>query len=126
MALTKKQAEFAFLRSQGVNATEAYRKSYDPKTMSSKSINEVASRLSRHPKITSRIAELTAPALRIAELSVERTIQELARGAYSDPEAAPTWSDKISCLDKVMKHQGLYERDNKQRAENIAIQIVLV
>lgn len=35
------------------------------------------------------------------------------------------WS-KIDALDKAMRHAGLFERDNRQRAENLAIQINLV
>lgn len=34
--------------------------------------------------------------------------------------------DKIAALDKAMKHLGLYERDNSQRAENLQLQVVLV
>ena len=35
------------------------------------------------------------------------------------------WS-KIEALDKAMRHAGLFERDNRQRSENLAIQINLV
>lgn len=35
------------------------------------------------------------------------------------------WS-KIDALDKAMRHAGLFERDNRQRQENLAIQINLV
>lgn len=35
------------------------------------------------------------------------------------------WS-KLDALDKAMRHAGLFEKDNRQRAENLAIQINLV
>lgn len=34
--------------------------------------------------------------------------------------------DKGAALDKAMKHLGLYERDNAQRSDNLALQVVLV
>jgi phage terminase small subunit len=36
-----------------------------------------------------------------------------------------TW-DKGAALDKAMRHLGLYERDNAQRGESLALQIVVV
>lgn len=35
------------------------------------------------------------------------------------------WS-KIEALDKAMRHAGLFEKDNRQKAENLAIQINLI
>ena len=34
--------------------------------------------------------------------------------------------DKVSALEKAMRHLGLFERDSTQRAENLSIQIALV
>jgi phage terminase small subunit len=34
--------------------------------------------------------------------------------------------NKIAAVDKAMKHLGLYEQDNGQRAPNLALQIVTV
>ena len=34
--------------------------------------------------------------------------------------------DKNAALEKAMKHLGLYEKDNSQRAPNLALQVVLV
>jgi phage terminase small subunit len=34
--------------------------------------------------------------------------------------------DKIAALDRAMRHLGLYERDNRQQSENIAVQVNLV
>lgn len=35
-------------------------------------------------------------------------------------------ADKVSALDKLMKHFGGYERDNAQRGENLAVQVLVV
>jgi hypothetical protein len=34
--------------------------------------------------------------------------------------------DKNRALEMAMRHLGLYERDNKQRSENLSLQVVLV
>ncbi|MFB3115297.1 MAG: hypothetical protein ACE1ZW_04890, partial [Nitrospirales bacterium] len=44
-ALTHKQEEFCRLVVQGASLSEAYRQSYDPKTMKEKTVWEKASRL---------------------------------------------------------------------------------
>ena len=134
------------------------------------------------PRVAARVAEANRSAMAVAGavvskqanamvaagLTVERTLQEVARLAYSDPrkmfrpdgsmipiaemdddtaacvasfkhdtfdggeegESGSTtklkvW-DKNAALEKAMKHLGLYERDNSQRAPNLALQIVLV
>ena len=126
MALTAKQEAFAVEVAKGSNATAAYRKAYDAEEMSDAAINVAASRLVHHAKVSLRIAELRAPALAKAELSVERWAEHVAQGAFSAPEDAPKWGDKVACLNLAARHLGLFERDNAQRAENLAIQVVLV
>lgn len=85
VALTKKQEAFAVECAQGAVASDAYRAAYGAKRMSAKTINEAASRLRRNSKVAARIEELCAPALAKSALSVERTLQEVARVAYFDP-----------------------------------------
>ena len=168
MALTSKQEAFAVAVAKGENASTAYRGAYDAKNTSPAAVHVEASRLMANPKVSLRISELSAPAAKLAGLTVERTLQEVARLAYSDPrkmfrpdgsmipiaemdddtaacvasfkhdtfdggeegESGSTtklkvW-DKNAALEKAMKHLGLYERDNSQRAPNLALQIVLV
>jgi phage terminase small subunit len=36
------------------------------------------------------------------------------------------WWNKLDAADKIMRHQGLFEKDNRQKQENLAIQINLV
>jgi hypothetical protein len=41
------------------------------------------------------------------------------------PTKIKLW-DKNAALEKLMKHLGLYETDNRQKAPNIAIQVQIV
>lgn len=82
--LTKKQEMFAVAVAKGSNASDAYRNAYDAKGMSLAAINVAASKLKANAKVALRIAALKAPALRKAELSVERTLEEIAGLSYSD------------------------------------------
>lgn len=82
--LTKKQEMFAVAVAKGSNGADAYRGAYDTKGMTAKTIHEAASRLLRNSKVAARIEALRKPALRKAELSVERTLEEVAGLSYSD------------------------------------------
>jgi phage terminase small subunit len=52
-----------------------------------------------------------------------------SRGLRS-PQAQTTRTvrlhDKVAALDRAMRHLGLYERDNRQQAECIAIEVIEV
>lgn len=82
--LTRKQETFAVAVAKGSNASEAYRNAGYGKGMAAKTVNEAASRLLRNGKVKARVDALRAPALRKAELSVERTLEEVASLSYSD------------------------------------------
>ena len=62
--LTSKQEKFALAYIRLGNATAAHRAAYTPKTMSGKTIQEVACRLVKHPNVSARISELVAPAVK--------------------------------------------------------------
>lgn len=85
--LTKKQEAFvlAYIQHPDLNASAAYRTAYGAKRMTAKTVNEAASRLLANSKVAARVAELRAPALAAASMSVERTLRELACVAYADP-----------------------------------------
>jgi phage terminase small subunit len=85
MRLTPKQEAFALAYCRLMNASDAYRAAYNTGNMKPKTVHEAASRLLKNSKVAARIAELTAPAILAAGLSVERTLREIARVAYSDP-----------------------------------------
>jgi phage terminase small subunit len=85
MRITSKQEAFALAYCRLMNASDAYREAYHAGNMNPKTINEAASRLLKNSKVSARIAELKVPAIAAAGLSVERTLREIARVAYSDP-----------------------------------------
>lgn len=78
MTLTEKQERFCAFYVECGNATEAYRRAFAPPTATSKSINEKASRLLATPKIGERIAELRAPVVEKAQLTLEAHLDKLA------------------------------------------------
>jgi phage terminase small subunit len=84
MRLTPKQEGFALAYCRLMNASDAYREVYDVKRSTSKSVNEMASRLLKNVKVASMIAEIRARAEDTAILTVERTRVELARVCFSD------------------------------------------
>ena len=53
--LTAKQENFVELLTQGTSQTSAYKGAYDTQNMSDKTVWEEASRLRRHPKVSTRI-----------------------------------------------------------------------
>ena len=53
--LTAKQENFVELLTQGTSQTSSYKSAYDTQNMSDKTVWEEASRLRRHPKVSTRI-----------------------------------------------------------------------
>lgn len=85
MSLTAKQEKFALAYVKTTNASEAYRTAYSPKKMTSKTINEEASRLLANPKVAARVKELIAPTLERHETLAEQYLEENRRIALFDP-----------------------------------------
>lgn len=121
--LTLKQEKFAQAYIRLMNASAAYREVYAPKTMSAKTINEAASRLVASSKVSARVTELREVAVVAAEASIERTAKEVSRAAYADVEEPIRWPDKLSALDKLMRHLGMFEKDNAQSKAQLPVQI---
>ena len=122
--LTVKQEAFATAVAKGENASDAYRAAYDAKNMTAKSVNESASRLLANRKVTARIEELRAPTLRRHEVSVDKTLDEIATAAYGKVDGdLLTWMAKLKALEMLARIDGLFERDKRQFAPNLAIQI---
>ena len=80
-SLTPKQERFCLAYIETGNASEAYRIAYDAKGMKPESINRKAKELLDNGKITARLRAMAEK----AGLTVERTLREVARIAYSDP-----------------------------------------
>lgn len=89
--LTPKQQKFCEIFVETGNATKAYRQAYNATTMSSGALRVNAFRLKDNPRIASRCEELlkqkAAITLSLAdrlEISIERTLRELARIAFAN------------------------------------------
>lgn len=64
-----------------------------------------------------------------AVASIEVTAQYAGHGEdrrVIGTTAKLKFNSKINAIDMLMKHQGLYERDNAQRVDNLALQVVVV
>ncbi|HSQ90616.1 MAG TPA: terminase small subunit [Nitrospiraceae bacterium] len=92
--LTTKQAAFRDAILGGFKPSEAYRKAFEPKSMSKKAIANEAQKLLRHPKITLAITLATRsgkqstvlPVLPVTvRMSMEERLEELRCAARLDP-----------------------------------------
>ena len=121
--------------------------------MADKTVNEAASRLLKNSKIVARVAEIAEPIARRVGLDIEEQLYQARaisqfdrRKLYRadgtpipmhelDAETAACIShegpyglvpfDKLRALEMTFKHLGLFAQDNRQRAPNLALQIVL-
>jgi phage terminase small subunit len=83
--LTLKQERFcqAYIENGG-NATDAYRTVYDASDMKSESINVAACELTKHPKISVRLDQLRADALRRHQITMDRILAEYSKLAFAN------------------------------------------
>lgn len=111
--LTPKQENFCLAYLETGNASEAYRRAYDAENMKAETVNKRASELLDNGEVAGRLAELRAPVIAKAQLTVEDLLRELeeARRLAIDTEApAPAVSAtmgkaKLLGLDKqVVDH----------------------
>lgn len=110
MALTPKQENFCLAYLETGNASEAYRRAYDIGTMKPESVNRKAKELLDNVKITARLAELRAPIIAKAQLTVEdllRELEEARRLAIDTEQPSPAVSAtmgkaKLLGLDKLV------------------------
>lgn len=75
--LTPKQERFVLAYMETGNASESYRKAYDAKQMTEKSVNETASRLLKNVKVAARLEALRAPVLEATQMTLEGHLQRL-------------------------------------------------
>lgn len=89
MGLTPKQEKFCLVYLETGNASEAYRQAYDAQSMKPDSVNRKAKEVLDNVKIAARLAELRAPIIAKAQLTVEDLLKELeeARRLAIDTEA---------------------------------------
>ena len=115
MALTPKQESFCLAYMETGNASEAYRRAYSAENMKPETVNKRASELLDNGEVAGRLAELRAPIIARAQLTVEDLLAELeeARRLAIDTEApAPAVSAtmgkaKLLGFDKqLIEHSG--------------------
>lgn len=75
--LTIKQEMFCLAYIETGNASEAYRRAYDPKEAKPATINRTAKELMDTPKIAARIEELKAPVIERAQMTLESHLNDL-------------------------------------------------
>lgn len=109
IALTPKQEKFCQEYVKTGNKSEAYRLAYSSNKMTSASINTEASSMYDNPKITLRIKELQKRIEQEHEIDIDWCISKLKTVVLDDEK------DRVSALDKLMKHLGGYEKNNHQK-----------
>jgi phage terminase small subunit len=110
---TQKKEDFCLAFLESGNASEAYRSAYDAENMKPETIAKRASELMSDGYVTGRLAELRAPIIAKAQLTVEDLLRELEEArqlAISTEAPAPAVSAtmgkaKLLGLDKqVIDH----------------------
>ena len=106
--LTAKQENFVELLTQGSSQTSAYKGAYDTQNMSDKTVWEEASRLRRHPKVSTRILELENEKEARRRLQAvsreEKVLHELERIAFGDGPVA----GRLKAMELLGKHIGFF------------------
>ena len=107
--LTSRQASFVEALLTGASQTTAYKSNYSTTHMSPKTIWEVSSRLSKHPKVVARLDELRAEKEaeeRMLRLSYENfVINELQALALN----AKSHRARIKALELLGKSIGMFQ-----------------
>lgn len=107
MALTAKQEAFALAYMETGNASEAYRKTYSSESMTSKTVNEKASRLLAMGKVRARLEELRKPVVEAAQITLAGHLVRLEALSIA-AEQAGQYSAAISAEVSRGKASGLY------------------
>ena len=106
--LTVKQENFIELLAEGTSQTSAYKAAYDTQNMSDKTVWEEASRLRRHPKVSTRILELEKEKEARQRLQAvsreEKVLNELERIAFGDGPVA----GRLKAIELLGKHIGFF------------------
>ena len=122
--LTAKQENFVELLTQGICQSSAYRGAYDTQNMSDKTVWEEASRLRRHPKVSTRILELDKEKKARRRLQAvsreERVLNELERIAFGDGPVA----GKLKAMELLGKHIGFFTPKKVSEIEKTSEEIL--
>ena len=122
--LTVKQENFIELLAEGTSQTSAYKGAYDTQNMSDKTVWEEASRLRRHPKVSTRILELEKEKEARRRLQAvsreERVLNELERIAFGDGPMA----GKLKAMELLGKHIGFFTPKKETEVERTSEEIL--
>jgi hypothetical protein len=99
--LTQKQEAFCLAFIETGNASEAYRRAYQPKRMTEKSVHERASQVVAGIKVQSRLAELRAKAADKAVLTLAKHLQRL-----NDLSELAEQNGQFDAAIRAEKHRG--------------------
>jgi len=105
--LTPKQENFCLAYIETGNATEAYRRSYEASAMSEPSVNRKAKECLDNGKIAARLAELRAPAIKKAQITLVGHLDDLKR-LRDKADAAEKFGPAIQAEIARGKASGLY------------------
>lgn len=107
--LTAKQEQFCALIVSGESQRVAYVKAFDPKTATKKTIDEMASRMRKHPAVLARIAEMRKPVVEEAQLSHARHLADL-RKLRNMAAKAGQFGPAVTAEKARGESSGLYEK----------------
>ena len=107
MILTQKQENFCLAYIETGNASEAYRRSYEASKMAENTISVRASEMMADSKIAVRIAELRAPVIAKAQITLEQHLDDLKR-LRDKAEASEKFGPAVQAEMARGKASGLY------------------
>jgi len=124
--LTAKQEAFAQAVADGMTQSDAYRKAYDTKTKSDKSVNEVSSQLMANLKVASRVAELRAKLEAKALWSREDSVNVLKQVAKLglDSESHAKVADAVNAVQALNKMHGYDAPTKVEHSGGVGVQVV--
>lgn len=105
--LTPKQEDFCIAYIETGNASEAYRRAYDSSKMGDATINRAAKELIDNPKIAARLAEVRAPVIAKAQITLETHLYDL-KALRDKADAAEKYGPAIAAEIARGKASGLY------------------
>ncbi len=124
-ALNSRQEVFCALIIKGESQSDAYRQAYQPKRASDKTIHEKASRLMAEDKVKARIAELRAPVIEEAQLTLSAhlaSLKEIRDKAMEKEQLSAAVSAEVSrgkasglYVDKIEDVTKLTREEREQR-----------
>lgn len=136
--LTDKQTAFVEGITKGLSLSDSYRAAYDTSTMSPKSVHEEACRLMTHPKISSRLEEISREkeaqrrmlTASDAAAAIE-TFRQMMTSAKNDAvkvraaellaKAAGIFTDKVEIEDKTDRSTADLERSIREKLAKLGL-----